>query len=391
MAPGPELTAAEISRYARHLILPGVGVAGQRRLRAARVLVLGAGGLGSPVLMYLAAAGVGTLGIVDDDVVEESNLQRQIAHGVADVGRPKVDSAADAIAALGGGVRVERHAARFDASNAVDLVSRYDLVIDGTDNFATRYLAADAAEATSTPLVWGSIFRFTGQVAVWWSGPGAPGGRGIGLRDVYPEPPPVGAVPSCAEGGVLGVLCGSVGSLMATEAIKLITGLGEGLYGRLAVYDALGPAQRVVRLAAEPGRRLVTDVVAEVTDAAACGLPGAEAADGVEAADDGSIGPVELRRRLDAGEPLVLIDVREQLEWDIVRLPGAVHVPVSRIAAGDALERLPAGRPVLYCKSGARSAVAVQRVRSAGRADAVHLRGGLLAWADEVDPTLPRY
>jgi sulfur-carrier protein adenylyltransferase/sulfurtransferase len=250
--PGPQLPADQVGRYSRHLILPEVGTVGQRRLAAARVLVVGAGGLGSPVLMYLAAAGVGTIGVLDDDVVDESNLQRQVVHGQSDLGRPKVDSARDALAEINPHVRVLPHRERLDASNALELFADYDLVVDGTDNFATRYLVSDACELLGLPYVWGSIFRFDGQVSVFWADPPAAADgspvAGVTYRDVHPEPPPPGMVPSCAEGGVLGVLCAAIGSVMVTEAVKLVCGIGEPLLGRLMVFDALGMTWRTVRV-----------------------------------------------------------------------------------------------------------------------------------------------
>ena len=248
--PAAELTRDEVARYSRHLIIPDLGVDGQKRLKNARVLVIGAGGLGAPTLLYLAAAGVGTIGIVDFDVVDESNLQRQIIHGVADVGRPKAQSARDSIAAINPLVEVRLHEVRLDAGNAVELFKQYDLILDGTDNFATRYLVNDAAVLAGKPYVWGSIYRFEGQVSVFWED--APDGRGLNYRDLYPEPPPPGMVPSCAEGGVLGIICASIASVMGTEAIKLITGIGEPLLGRLMIYDALEMSYRTITIRKDP-------------------------------------------------------------------------------------------------------------------------------------------
>src|SRR5215469_13451520 len=244
--PAAELTKEEVARYSRHLIIPDVGMDGQKRLKNAKVLVVGAGGLGSPALLYLAAAGVGTLGIVEFDVVDESNLQRQVLHGQSDVGRPKAESARDAVAEINPFVKVNLHQLRLDSSNALDVFRDYDLILDGTDNFATRYLVNDAAVLLGKPYVWGSIFRFEGQVSVFWEE------HGPQYRDLYPEPPPPGMVPSCAEGGVLGVLCASIGSIMVTEAIKLITGIGETLLGRLMVYDALEMTYRTIKIRKDP-------------------------------------------------------------------------------------------------------------------------------------------
>ncbi|MDQ1288020.1 MAG: sulfur-carrier protein adenylyltransferase/sulfurtransferase [Actinomycetota bacterium] len=267
--PGPPLSPEALARYGRHLVLPGVGPDGQRRLANARVLVVGAGGLGSPALLYLAAAGVGTLGIVDDDVVDVSNLHRQVIHGEADVGRLKVDSAADRIAEINPLVTVRRHAVRLDSTNATGILRDYDLVLDGTDNFPTRYLVSDACEMLGLPEVWGSLFRFDGQVSVFWAG------HGPTYRDLFPAPPPPGSVPSCAEGGVLGVLCAAIGSMMATEAVKLVCGLGEPLLGRLVVFDALRTVWREIVFRPGPGRPPVT---ALVDDETSCGVSGARSA-----------------------------------------------------------------------------------------------------------------
>ena len=257
--PADGLSAAEVERYSRHVILPDVGMLGQRRLKNAKVLVVGAGGLGSPALLYLAAAGVGTLGIVDPDVVDESNLQRQVIHGRSDVGRSKARSAQESIAELNPFVTVHRHEVALTAANALEIFAGYDLVLDGTDNFATRYLVNDAAALLGLPYVWGSIFRFEGQASVFWDA--APDGRGLSYRDLYPDPPPPGSVPSCAEGGVLGVLCASIGAIMGTEAVKLVLGIGEPLLGRLMVYDALAMTYRTVRVRRDPDVARVTELV----------------------------------------------------------------------------------------------------------------------------------
>lgn len=382
--PAGELTLEEVARYSRHLIIPDVGMTGQRRLRNARVLVIGAGGLGSPALLYLASAGVGTLGIVEFDDVELSNLQRQVIHGSSDVGRPKGESARDSIREINSGVEVRLHNVRLDRSNAVPLFEQYDLVLDGTDNFATRYLVNDAAALAGKPYVWGSIYRFEGQVSVFWED--APDGVGLNLRDLYPEAPPPGMVPSCAEGGVLGVLCASIGSVMVTEAIKLITGIGDTLLGRLLVYDALAMSYRTIRLQRDPDRIPITELI---DYDAFCGVVSDE---GAAAAEDSTITPNELAALLEAGADIALIDVREPVEWDIVHIEGATLVPKGVIISGDALASLPHDRRiVLHCKTGIRSAEALAVLKQAGFADAVHLQGGILAWAGQIDPSLPIY
>ncbi|BBZ23926.1 adenylyltransferase/sulfurtransferase MoeZ [Mycolicibacter hiberniae] len=382
--PAGELTRDEVARYSRHLIIPDVGVMGQKRLKNARVLVIGAGGLGAPTLLYLAAAGVGTLGIVDFDVVEESNLQRQVIHGVSDVGRAKAESARDSIAEINPLVQVRLHQVRLEASNAVDLFSQYDLILDGTDNFATRYLVNDAAVLARKPYVWGSIFRFEGQVSVFWED--APGGRGLNYRDLYPEPPPPGMVPSCAEGGVLGVLCASIGSVMSTEAIKLLTGIGEPLLGRLMIYDALEMSYRTIAVRKDPSTPAITELVdydvfcGAVSDEAAAAIAGS------------TITPVELRQLLDSGQPLALIDVREPGEWAINRIEGAQLVPQSTINSGEGLAQFPQDRmSVLYCKTGVRSAEVLAVLKEAGFANAVHLGGGIVAWASQMQPDMVMY
>ncbi|WP_298588120.1 molybdopterin-synthase adenylyltransferase MoeB [uncultured Kocuria sp.] len=383
--PGPELTREELERYARHLTLPGIGPLGQRRLRGARVLVVGAGGLGSPALQYLAAAGVGTLGIVDDDVVALSNLQRQVVHTTADVGRPKAESAADAVTALNPLVEVRTHFVRLDADNAVDIIGRYDLVLDGADNFATRYVVSDAAALTGTPCVWGSILRFEGQVSVFWAG------HGPTYRDLYPEAPPDGEVPSCAEGGVFGMLPATVGSVMVTEAVKLITGTGEPLLGRVLLHDALAMTWREMRLTADPDAAPVT-AVAEPT--AVCALPGgADPAEQLTAPELARL--LERRERGEAS--FALVDVREDWERELVAIDGAVPVPLQELLdrGADALPPEARGADlVLHCKAGARSATALAALRPfyAGREERVrHLEGGVLAWVEQVDPGKPVY
>lgn len=389
--PAAELSAAEIARYSRHLLMPEFGLDGQKRLKNARVLVIGAGGLGSPALLYLAAAGVGTLGVVDFDVVEESNLQRQIIHGCADVGRLKVDSARDAIAEINPMVSVQVHPMRLAADNAVPLFAEYDLILDGADNFATRYLVNDAAALAHKPYVWGSIHRFSGQVSVFWEdAPDGPEGqqRALNYRDLYPEPPPAGTVPSCAEGGVLGVLCASIAAVMGTEAIKLITGIGESLLGRLLLYDALQMSYRTITLRRDPQRPPIT---ALADYEALCGMD-AGPDPGLAPDADPGLTPAELRDLLDSGAPVALIDVREPAEWEINRIDGAHHIPKSALESPDGPGLLPAGRiPVLYCKTGTRSAQALAALQRAGVSQVRHLRGGIAAWAQYCDPDMAMY
>ena len=383
--PAESLTKAEVERYSRHLIIPDVGMIGQKRLKNAKVLVVGAGGLGSPALLYLAAAGVGTLGILDFDIVDESNLQRQVIHGQSDIGKPKALSAAESIAEINPYVRVNLHTERLDSGNALEIFQPYDLIVDGTDNFATRYLVNDACVLLGKPYVWGSIFRFEGQASVFWAEP--TGGReGVQYRDLYPEPPPPGMVPSCAEGGVLGVLCASIGSIMVTEAIKLITGIGETLLGRLMVYDALEMSYRTVKVRRDPAGTPITELV---DYEAFCGTLSDDAA---AAASGHTISALDLRAKMDAGDDFLLVDVREQNEYEIVSIPGSVLIPKGDILSGEALASLPQDRPlVLHCKSGARSAEALVVLHKAGFADAVHVGGGVLAWVKQVDPSLPSY
>jgi adenylyltransferase/sulfurtransferase len=378
--PAAGLTVEEVRRYSRHLIIPDVGMDGQKRLKNARVLAVGAGGLGSPTLLYLAAAGVGTLGIAEFDVVDESNLQRQIIHGTSDVGKSKGLSAKESIAEINPLVEVVLHETRLDSDNVLDIFSSYDLIVDGTDNFATRYLVNDACVLLDKPYVWGSIFRFDGQVSVFWDS------HGPNYRDLYPVPPPPGMVPSCAEGGVLGVLCATIGSIQATEAIKLITGIGETLLGRLTVYDALEMTFRTVSIRKDPTAEPVTELIdydnfcGVVSDAAS------------EAALGSTITVEELKEMIDSGKDFELIDVREPNEYEIVSIPGAKLIPKDQILSGQALSQLPQNRPiVLHCKSGARSAEALAAVQAAGFGDAVHVQGGVLAWANRIDTSLPTY
>jgi sulfur-carrier protein adenylyltransferase/sulfurtransferase len=384
VAPAAELTREEVARYSRHLIIPDLGVEGQKRLKNARVLVIGAGGLGSPALLYLAAAGVGTIGIVEFDVVDESNLQRQIIHGQSDIGRSKAQSARDSIREINPLVDVRLHELRLEPKNAVNLFRQYDLILDGTDNFATRYLVNDAAVLAGKPYVWGSIYRFEGQVSVFWED--APNGLGLNYRDLYPEPPPPGMVPSCAEGGVLGILCASIASVMGTEAIKLITGIGEPLLGRLMVYDALDMSYRTIQIRKDPETVQITELIDYEEF---CGVVSDEAA---AASTDSTVTPRELRELLDSGNKAAVIDVREPVEWDINHIDGAQLVPKSTIDSGEGLAKLPQDRIlVLYCKTGVRSADALAAVKKAGFADAKHLQGGIVAWAKQLEPDMVMY
>lgn len=384
--PAAELTVEEVRRYSRHLIIPEVGVTGQRRLKNAKVLCVGAGGLGSPALMYLAAAGVGTLGIVEFDTVDESNLQRQVIHGQSDVGRHKAASARDSIREINPHVTVVVHDEALSSDNALAIFAGYDLIVDGTDNFATRYLVNDAAVLLHKPYVWGSIFRFDGQVSVFWAD------HGPCYRCLYPEPPPPGMVPSCAEGGVLGVLCASIGSIQVTEAIKLITGVGASLLGSLIVYDALAMTHRKIKIRRDPDCAVCGDrpTVTELQDYQDfCGVVGEDAA---AAAAGSTITAPQLRDWIAARRPIHLVDVREPAEYEIVRIPGATLIPKGEILSGAALADLPQDRQiVVYCKSGVRSAQALAALKAAGFRDAVHVRGGVTAWASEVDQTLPTY
>ena len=380
--PADGLTPEEVQRYSRHLIIPEIGALGQRRLKNARVLVIGAGGLGSPALLYLAAAGVGTLGIIDDDEVELSNLQRQVIHGVADVGRPKIESARDSIAALNPLVDVRLHNVRLDASNALELFAGYDLILDGADNFATRYLVNDAAAILGKPYVWGSIFRFDGQVSVFWEQ------YGPTYRDLYPEAPPAGSVPSCGEGGVFGMLCAAVGSLMVTEAVKLITGVGRSLLGRVALFDALGGTWREIKVSRDPAAERVT----ELTDYEAfCGIaPSAEA--GTEHTVTATQLATMLASRKAGLKDFQLVDVRESGEYEIVRIDGAVLIPQGRILAGEAWQELPQDTDIVFhCKGGTRSAAVLAAARAAGYERVSHLDGGILAWVRDVEPGKPVY
>jgi molybdopterin/thiamine biosynthesis adenylyltransferase/rhodanese-related sulfurtransferase len=388
--PAPALSRDEVARYARHLLIPEVGLLGQRRLRAARVLVVGAGGLGSPALLYLAAAGVGTIGVVDDDVVEVSNLQRQIIHGVDDVGRAKTASAVDTLTAVNPLVTVVRHDLRLDASNALEVIGGYDVVLDGTDNFATRYLVNDACVLLGKPHVWGSIYRFDGQVSVWWAE------HGPCYRCVFPEPPPPGMVPSCAEGGVLGVLCAAIGSVQTTETLKLLTGVGDPLVGRLMVHDALRQSWDTLTVRKDPDCAVcgTSPTVTGLVDYEVfCGLagPDAVAVPTVTAHElAGALASATAGPGTDP--PLTVVDVRGPDERAIASIPGAIAVHLDELRSGEGVARVPFDHAVVvHCKSGARSAEAVRILLDAGHPDVRSLDGGVLAWVRDVDPGQPVY
>jgi molybdopterin/thiamine biosynthesis adenylyltransferase/rhodanese-related sulfurtransferase/molybdopterin converting factor small subunit len=381
-APFPTLSKQETARYARHLVMPEVGLEGQRRLKQSSVLLVGAGGLGSPAALYLAAAGVGRIGIVDYDVVDESNLQRQVLHDTTWLGKPKLESARARLSALNPHIVVETHAAALTRDNALALLAGYDVVVDGTDNFETRYLSNDACYLLKKPNVYGSIFRFEGQASVFWPD------RGPCYRCLYPEPPPPGLVPSCAEGGVLGVLPGVVGGIQATEALKILLGAGEPLVGRLLLYDALGMRFEELTLRRNPDCPLCGDAptIHELQDYPAfCGTGRGEQPRGIE-----EITALELKRRLDAGEDLTVVDVREPREWQICRIDGARLMPLGSLP--ERLHELDSSRTyVLQCRSGARSAIAIGLMRQAGFRRLFNLKGGILAWTRDVDPTQPTY
>ena len=387
VSPGPALTVDEVRRYSRHLIIPDVAMAGQQRLMNAKVLCVGAGGLGSPALMYLAAAGVGTIGIVEFDTVDESNLQRQIIHGQSDIGKSKAQSAKAKISEINPFVQVITHEVRLDNSNVKEIFSQYDIIVDGTDNFATRYLVNDACVLLKKPYVWGSIYRFDGQASVFWAE------YGPCYRCLYPEPPPPGLVPSCAEGGVLGVLCATIGSIQTTEAIKVITGVGEPLIGSLMIYDALEMSFRKIKVRKDPNCPLCGDNPTQTEL-----LPDYEAFCGVlsDAAEvavkDSTISVTELASKIATDEDFYLIDVREPSEFEIVRIPGSHLIPKQGFLDGTVLATLPQDKPIiLHCKSGVRSAECLAILKGAGFADATHVAGGVIAWAKQIDTSLPVY
>jgi adenylyltransferase/sulfurtransferase len=402
VAPSAPLSTREIERYARHVLIPDVGTEGQRRLKNARVLVVGAGGLGSPALMYLAAAGVGTIGVVDDDVVELSNLQRQVVHGAADVGSLKSESAAQRLASVNPLVQVVRHDVRIDSTNALEIIADYDVVLDGTDNFPTRYLLNDACVLLGKPDVWGSIYRFDGQASIWWAQ------HGPCYRCVFPEPPPPGLVPSCAEGGVLGVLCAAIGSIQAAEVVKLIVGIGDPMVGRLLVHDALRPSWDVLSVQKNPGCAVcgenptVTQLVdyedfCAVTPVAGPGIPGIAGAPVVAAAGGAvpQISALELADLLSGGglrPDLLLVDVRGGNERAIAGIAAAQAIHLDEFRSGAAFSQIPFDQPVvILCKTGVRSQEASRILLAAGHPDVRSLAGGVLAWVRDVDPTQPRY
>ena len=391
----PQLTNEEIKRYSRHLIMPEMGVDGQRRLKGGSVLCVGAGGLGSPAAMYLAAAGVGRIGVVDFDVVDYSNLQRQIIHGTSDVGRSKLASAKDRLVDINPHIQVDTYETALSSENALELFGPYDVILDGTDNFPTRYLTNDACVLLGKPNAYGSIFRFEGQASVFAAKDGPC------YRCLYPEPPPPGLVPSCAEGGVLGVLPGVIGVIQATEAIKLLTGIGEPLVGRFLIYDALRMRFRELKLRKDPDCPVcgTHPTVTKLIDYEEfCGLrPSveAEAAAMVASASTGAsstteISAVELKQRMDRGDALVIVDVREPNEFQINRIPGAQLIPLGEIPRRYA-ELDPNDEVVVLCKMGGRSAKAADYLRSVGFKRVLNLKGGILDWVDKVDPSQPKY
>ena len=394
--PAAELTIDEVRRYSRHLIIPDVAMDGQKRLKNAKVLVIGAGGLGSPALLYLAAAGVGTLGIAEFDEVDESNLQRQVIHGMSDLGKSKGLSAKESILEINPLVNVVLHEERLDNDNVFDVFKGYDLIVDGTDNFATRYMVNDAAYFLGIPYVWGSIYRFDGQASVF-----APtmADDAPCYRCLYPEPPPPGMVPSCAEGGVLGVLCASIGSIQVNEAIKLLIGAGEPAIGKLVIYDALELEWRKLKVRKDPNCALCGEnptVTGLIDYETFCGAISEEAAD---AAVDATISVTQLasmiKEKEEGSRDFVLIDVREPAEAEINHIPGAVLIPKGDFLNGTALSQLPpvdSGKQVvLHCKSGVRSAECLAIVKGAGYDDAVHVGGGVVAWVNQIDPSQPSY
>ncbi|MBW4655089.1 MAG: molybdopterin-synthase adenylyltransferase MoeB [Kaiparowitsia implicata GSE-PSE-MK54-09C] len=381
-----QLTKDDYERYSRHLILPEVGVEGQKRLKAASVLCIGTGGLGSPLLLYLAAAGIGRLGIVDFDVVDTSNLQRQVIHGTSWVGKPKIESAKARILEINPYCQIDLYETRLSSENALDLFAPYDIVVDGTDNFPTRYLVNDACVLTGKPNVYGSIFRFEGQATVfnYQDGPN--------YRDLYPEPPPPGLVPSCAEGGVLGILPGIIGTIQATETVKIILGAGETLSGRLLLYDSLNMKFRELKLRPNPERPVIETLIDYEEF---CGIPQAQAAEAQEQAAAPEITVVELKQLLDSGaDDFVLVDVRNPHEYEIGKIPGSVLIPLPDIENGDGVaqvkDAMNGHRLVVHCKSGMRSAKALSLLKDAG-IEGTNVKGGILAWSREVDPSVPEY
>lgn len=381
-----QLTKDDYERYSRHLILPEVGLEGQKRLKVASVLCIGTGGLGSPLLLYLAAAGIGRIGIVDFDVVDTSNLQRQVIHGTSWVGKPKIESAKNRILEINPHCQVDLYETRLTSENALDIIRPYDIVVDGTDNFPTRYLVNDACVLLNKPNVYGSIFRFEGQATVFnYEG-------GPNYRDLYPEPPPPGMVPSCAEGGVLGVLCGIIGTLQATETVKIIIGQGNTLSGRLLLYDALNMKFRELKLRPNPVRPVIEKLIDYEQF---CGIPQAKAQEEKQQMEMSEITVQELKQLLDSGtDDFVLLDVRNPHEYEIAQIPGAVLIPLSELENGQGVlkvkELVNGHRLIAHCKSGMRSAKALGILKEAG-VDGTNVKGGILAWSKEIDPSVPTY
>ena len=378
------LSNEEISRYSRHLIMPEVALDGQKKLKNAKVLTIGAGGLGSPLAMYLAAAGVGTIGIVDFDVVDESNLQRQIIHGTSDVGKPKMESAKETLKNINPNVEVIGYGEPLSSENALEIFADYDVIVDGTDNFPTRYLVNDACVLLGKPNVYGSIFRFEGQASIFYAE------EGPCYRCLYPEPPPPGLVPSCAEGGVLGILPGAIGVIQATETVKLILGIGEPLIGRLMLYDALGMSFREMKLRKDPNCPVCGEnpTVTELIDYQEfCGIPQAQAAEEENGVPEISV--QELKRKMDDGEDINVLDVREPHEYEVANI-GVKLIPLGelpqRLAELDQSENF-----AVHCKTGGRSAKAVKLLQDAGFQNVYNVKGGITAWSEEIDPSVPKY
>jgi adenylyltransferase/sulfurtransferase len=381
------LSPQEVARYSRHLIMPEVALEGQKRLKASRILLIGAGGLGSPLGLYLAAAGIGRIGLVDFDVVDFSNLQRQVLHGTPDVGRPKLQSAKDRLEAINPGVRIDLYETRLTSANALSIFEPYDIIIDGTDNFPTRYLVNDACVLLKKPNVYGSIFRFDGQASVFHPP------HGPCYRCLYPEPPPPGEVPSCAEGGVLGILPGLIGCIQATEAIKLLLGNGSPLVGRLLLYDALQMKFQEFKVRRNPKCPMCGDkpTVSKLIDYEQfCGMRGQEAPAPAVSDDQHETTVDELKRRLDSGEKLFVLDVRNPEEYQICRIPGSTLIPLPQLP--QRFQELDKDREiVIHCKSGMRSLKAQQFLRGQGFENTKNLKGGILAWADRIDRSMPKY
>ncbi len=384
---GPQLSNEEIARYSRHLIMPEVALDGQKKLKSSRVLTIGAGGLGSPLALYLAAAGVGTLGIVDFDIVDESNLQRQIIHGTSDLGRPKMESARDRIQDINPNVSVEAFEEALSSENALEIFEDFDVIVDGTDNFPTRYLVNDASVLSGKPNVYGSIFRFEGQASVFYAK------EGPCYRCLYPEPPPPGLVPSCAEGGVLGILPGAIGTIQATETVKLILGIGEPLIGRLLLYDALGMSFKEMKLRKDPNCPVCGEnpTVTELIDYQEfCGIPQAQQAEDVDELPE--IGVHDLKEKLEAGERVAVLDVREPHEYEVANLEaqGAKLIPLGELP--ERLAELNQNDEIaVHCKTGGRSARAVKILQNAGFGNVYNVEGGITAWSEEIDPSIPKY